>query len=84
MNTITHYAIRDLHAIDPDDELPGTYDVLAKTEDGRIFYSEDIYVLDEAKDFVELMKTKPYEFEYWEDNPVTLARVAANLEWVQA
>ena len=80
---LTHYAIRDLHAVAPDDEEPGTYDVLAKAEDGRVFYTEDVMMADEAKDFVALMLVEPYEFDYWEDKPVD-APYVGEVSWVAA
>jgi hypothetical protein len=79
---LTHYAIRDLHAIAPDDEQPGVHDVIAKAEDGHIFYTEDVYdSKEEAEADLPLLKT--YEFDYWSDKPVGAEHVG-EVSWVAA
>ena len=83
---ITHYAVRDLHADSPDDYALGEHDVLAKTADGRVYYSEEMFdSVAEARAFMCAEIAKPSGFDYWEDMPLDLASNTTDLtklDWV--
>ena len=83
MSRITHYAIRDLHAIEPDHEHPGTTDVIVKTDAGRVYYSEDVYGSPEhAAEFAQAL---PLDLDYWRENVLTGPALlgCADYTWVE-
>lgn len=42
------YTVRDLHATNPEDYGPDSFDILATFPDGTTRYSDDIYVSEDA------------------------------------
>lgn len=82
---ITHYAVRDLHAIDPDSEKHPVWDVVGKTDDGTCYYSDELFGSEaEARAFIEGQIETPYGFGYWEDNKLEPHQVrVAFVDWVE-